>query len=333
MEKNISTPFNQGFALTIGVGSDLPVTINDAKGFTQILLDKQRCSYLNENVICLTGEQATREGILCGLNQLSEKVSTNLASTVVVYFSGHGGYVNNEGYYLVPYNFDFRDISNTAIRADEFTQKLIDIKAKRLLVLLDCCHAGGMTQIKSYNFKSIPFPSDFENVLSSGSGSVLIASSRKDEVSFASEPYSIFTQALREALAGYGSADKNGYVYIADIAMYVGRVVPNRTNNQQNPILKISQADNFAIAYYSAGIKDIKPLPDSNYDPLSVVTNSSDFSEGYRRILRKYYEHLITIEGQMALFIDQATIPLDLKRTKQGILDKISEIEEKLKVL
>ena len=37
--------FQQGFALVVGVGDDLPNTIDDAKGLANILFDEGRCAY------------------------------------------------------------------------------------------------------------------------------------------------------------------------------------------------------------------------------------------------------------------------------------------------
>ena len=156
---------------------------------------------------------------------------------------------------------------------------------------------------------------------------MVIASSRKDEFSYTGTPYSVFTQALREGLAGYGAAERDGYAYIADVAMYVGRMVPNRTKDWQHPILKLSAADNFAIAYYAGGEKSPKPLSgaQTHIPPIEVV--DVDLAEGYRGILKQYQRNLLAVEVRMAQFFDQAAVPLDLERAKEGILQKIAEVE------
>ncbi len=320
--------FKHGYALLVGVGADLPVTVQDAIGLRDILIDQQRCIYPQDQVKLLTESQATRQGILDGLDWLSTQIKNDSEATVVVYFSGHGGLMPN--YHLVPFDYSAQDLANTAVSGPEFTEKLRAIPAQKLLILLDCCHAGGMAEIKRPGFAKSPMPPELSQVLTAGSGRVVIASSRGDEVSYTGTPYSVFTQALREGLAGYGAAERDGYAYIADVAMYVSRVVSNRTKDRQHPILKLSAADNFAIAYYAGGEKSPKPLPGAHsyLSPVEVV--EIDLGQGYRNILKKLQANLLKVEDRMAEFFDEAAIPLDLERTKEGILKRIADTEAKI---
>lgn len=323
-----SSTFNHGYALLIGVGADLPVTVQDAKGLRDILVDSGRCAYPPGQVKLLTEGQATRQGVLDGLDWLIDQVPDDPEATCVVYFSGHGGLMPD--YHLVPFGYNSQDLANSAVSGAELTEKLRAIRAQKLMVLLDCCHAGGMAEAKAPGFVKSPAPPELDAVLTAGSGRVVIASSRRDEVSYTGAPYSVFTQALREGLAGYGAAERDGYAYMADLAMYVGRVVPNRTQDRQHPILKLSAADNFAIAYYAGGEKSPKPLPGAHayHTPVEVI--DVDMVEGYRRILKQYQRSLLAVEERMAQFFDQAAVPLDLERTKEGILQKMAETEAKI---
>lgn len=321
--------FEHGYALLIGVGADLPVTVKDASGLRDILVDSQRCAYPEQQVNLLTRETANRQGILDGLDWLQKKVKADPQATAVVYFSGHGGRTLSD-YFLVPYGYDPGDVAGTAVSGAEFTDKLRALKAQKLLVLLDCCHAGGMAEAKMPGFIKSPMPPELDGVLTSGSGRVVIASSRKDELSYTGTPYSIFTQALREGLAGLGAANRDGYAYIADIALYVGRVVPNRTKDRQHPILKLAAADNFAVSYYAGGDKAVQPLEDGLATPLPVDRLNVDIVAGYQQVLKKYQANLLRVETRMAKFYDQAAVPLDLERTKEGILLKIQETEQKI---
>jgi hypothetical protein len=90
---------------------------------------------------------------------------------------------------------------------------------------------------------------------------VLIASSQEDELSFGGKPYSTFTLALIEALAGEGVAKEDGYVRVADVALHARQVVPGRTKDRQHPILHFEHADNFVLAYYAGGDAQPKGLP------------------------------------------------------------------------
>ena len=81
--------FEHGYALLIGVGADLPVTVQDATGLYDILLDARRCAYPPDQTKLVTESQATRHGILDGLDWLCAQVQDSPAATAVVFFSGH----------------------------------------------------------------------------------------------------------------------------------------------------------------------------------------------------------------------------------------------------
>jgi len=256
--------FDQGYALIVGVGADLPNTVNDAIGLADILNDPTRCAYPPAQVHLLTGENARREHILAALDTLS--LSTTSQSTLIVYFSGHGYQVTaptGEFYYLMPFGYDINRLYQTAISGAEFTERLSALPAQKLLVLLDCCHAGGVGEAKAPGLQMAksPLPSEAQRLLTRGSGRVLIASCQEDETSFGGKPYSAFTLALIEALCGVGVTTQDGHVHVADLARHTREAVPERTGGRQHPILHFEQADDFVLAYYAAGDVQPKGLP------------------------------------------------------------------------
>ncbi|MEL7039609.1 MAG: caspase family protein [Cyanobacteria bacterium J06592_8] len=256
--------YTEGFALIVGVGADLPNTVDDAEGLANLLKDTSRCAYPEHQVNLLVSQQATRDNMLAGLDQLAQKATPD--ATVIVYFSGHGYRVKSslgESYYLMPFGYNTSELYKTAISGQEFTQKLRAIPAKKVLILLDCCHAGGVGDAKTpgLELEKSPLPPEAQQLLAEGQGRVLIASSREDELSYAGKPYSAFTLALLEALCGQGVAKKDGYVRVADIALYTREWVPQRTKNLQHPILDYEKADNFVVAYYASGDSEPKRLP------------------------------------------------------------------------
>jgi uncharacterized caspase-like protein len=255
--------FSQGHALVVGVGDDLPGTVDDAKALADILTTPGRCAYPSNQVELLTGEEATRERILHGLDSLAE--STSPESSAIVYFSGHGYRVKSAmgtAYFLLPYGYDEEDLAKTCISGAEFTQKLRAITTQKLLVLLDCCRAGGIGEPKSpgLTFVKTPLPPEAESILAEGQGRVIIASSREDERSYAGKPHSAFTVALLESLSGKEVDVKDGYVCVSDLVLHARETVPGRTGGKQHPTIKFHQADNFAVAYYAGGAKEPRPM-------------------------------------------------------------------------
>lgn len=249
--------FAHGHALLIGVGGDLPVTVDDARVLYQVLTDPRRCAYTPEHVALLTGAQANRTAILAELDRLALAAHDDPQATIIVYFSGHG--VATPTSYLLAHGWELSQLPTTAVSGTELTDRLRAIDARKLLVLLDCCHAGAIGETKQGGLVKTPLPPELEALLP-GSGRVVIASSRASEVSFTGRPYSVFTRALVEGLLGRGAAQADGYAYVGDIAMHVSHTVVARTQDKQHPVLKLEGADNFAVAYYAGGAKE--PLDD-----------------------------------------------------------------------
>jgi len=260
----MSSLFTQGHACIVGVGSDLPNTIQDAEAIAALLKDPERCAYPPEQVQLLTGMQATRASILFGLERLASTTTTD--STVILYFSGHGYEFKSPigaFYYLMPFGYNTTQLPTTAISGAEFTTALQAIPARKILVLLDCCHAGGLSDLENLGLEvaKSPLPPEAQALFAKGQGHVIIASSKNGEISLAGRPYSAFTAALIEVLCGKGVAKADGYVRVTDLAMYAREVVPRRTRDQQHPILNFEQADNFVLAYYACGETQPKGLP------------------------------------------------------------------------
>ncbi|MFG1966099.1 caspase domain-containing protein [Nonomuraea sp. NPDC049028] len=147
--------FTRGHALVIGVGgSNFSVTIDDATIISSILRDRDRCAFPGDQVHLLLAEQATRANITGALQDLAD--TTRNDDSVVIYFSGHGmsvGHGSEDLHYLIPHDFSPDDPVSTSIDDEFFTALIREIPARRRIILLDCCFAGGMFQIQ---FKQVP---------------------------------------------------------------------------------------------------------------------------------------------------------------------------------
>lgn len=323
--------FTKGYAVLVGVGADLPVTVRDAIGLADLLRDPKRCAFPFDQVQVLTESEANCADVLSALDGVAE--SAGPEAMVIIYFSGHGYQITSSGqsksFHLLTNGYNLNNLSDTTISGNGLTANLRAIQAKKLLVLLDCCHAGGIGQPKDpdVTLSKSPLPLQAGNILSQGSGRVILASSRGDELSYTATPYSQFTLALLEALAGAGAAERDGYARVLDMAMYVGRMVPNRTSDKQHPIIKVANLNNnFAVAYYAAGTKEPLSLPQMG-DTQPQVPLAPELTEGYHKLLRKYRHNLLKIEIAMAEFIDQRMVPPDLLKARELVVGKISKLE------
>ncbi|MGO4519015.1 caspase family protein [Dyella sp. 2RAF44] len=264
------TGYPQGHALLIGVAnyqkvSRLPAAIlNDVNDVAAMLASPHHCAYTPANVVTLLDANATRAAVLKGLDELAARVGPD--DTACVFFSGHGAVVgspSNGDSVLVTVDSDLADIKNTCISSDEFAAALEQIKAGRLLVFIDACHAGGaaisktLTDGKGHEFKSGYSQNAFTR-LAAGRGRALMASCRADEVSavFTGARNSVFTTALLAGLRGAADKSASGLIRVFDLFNYVSEEVPKLIPDDQHPIFKADNLEvNFAVALSQGGKK------------------------------------------------------------------------------
>ena len=324
--------FTHGYALVVGVGADLPATVQDAKQVAEFLRDPARCAYPPAQVTMLAEAQATRAGVLDGLARLAEYARTDPQATVVVYLSGHG--VDAPHFAFLPHGYDLHNLPTTAIAESELSAALRAIPAQRLLVLLDCCHAGGQVTLKSPAGAALSpaLPATVLAELGQGGGRVVLASSRQDEQShiLIGDPLSLFTKTLLEALAGYGTTQQDGYARVLDVASYVARRVPSRYAHQ-HPIISASHADNFAIAYYAGGQSQPKAVAwdAQQQQPILLDTRNAD-GRAWQTQLNNYEETLRLYEERFSQYVNFVDIPLQQVRDKRAIEQKVRELRQKL---
>ncbi len=264
------TGYPQGHALLIGIAnyqhvSSLPVAIlNDAQDIAATLSSPNYCGYAPANVVTLLDAEATRAAVLTGLGELAVRARTD--DTACIFFSGHGAVVGHPGAedsVLVTVDTDLSNITDTSIGSDEFAAALAKVKAKRLLVFIDACHAGGaaisknLTDGRGHDFKSGYAMNTFAK-LAVGSGRALMASCRADEVSavFTSARNSVFTTVLLAGLRGAADKSGSGFVKVFDLFNYISEEVPKLIPDDQHPNFKADNLEaNFAVALNQGGRK------------------------------------------------------------------------------
>ena len=258
--------FENGYALLVGVGADLPVTVTDAECLEKILTNPQRAGYKKEHVWCLTEKKATRTNILDTFAKLIEQLEEDAYAnkTVIVYYSGHGKIINEDTYCLCPNDFDW-DTKANGISATEFVKQIDEIAAlgvERILVILDCCHAGGIKdapQMKSSNQR-------LQEKLENGTGRITIAACLDNQKSYIlpNATNSLFTQVLIDALAGEGLTNTDTFVGVIDLMAYTSREVPKRQQQQIPIIPSATNLTNFPIC-----VRNIAKTP----PPIEPVKN------------------------------------------------------------
>ncbi len=250
-----------------------PIVLEDARCIHAALVDPQGGGYGPEHACLLLDAQASLAALRDGLEQLARSCDGD--STAFLFFSGHGARIPQgpaAGEYLLP--CDARcdspaGLAQTAISTTELSAAIRAIPARKVVVVLDCCHSGGLGQPKtaaSAQAEVQPGLSEeaYER-LRSGRGRAILASSRSDEFSWAlpGMSNSLFTAHLLSGLRG-GIASEDGLVRIFDLFEYVQpRVTAARPD--QHPVFKAELEDNFPVALCQGGRKTSVPPDGDGY--------------------------------------------------------------------
>ena len=199
-------------------------------------------------------------------------------ATAVIFYSGHGWLDQDTGrYYLIPHDTKPHDIPSSALAGEDFSAALRGVKARRLLVVIDSCHAEGMATSKEAA-KPVDLPpgliqaavtesKGLLEALKQGEGRAVLTSSRGRQVSWVRSDgsLSVFTHHLLEALQGAGNKPGETEVRLSNLMGHLGRTVPASAlqmhSADQVPFFDTATED-FPVALVRGG----KGLPTGGWD-------------------------------------------------------------------
>ena len=272
----MSPRFANACALLIAVDQNkeasaaLPAVAADARALRDVLVHPARCGYAPDKLRLLTGAESSRQGLFDGLDWLADELAAipDGDSTAILYFSCHG-HVEGGEHYLIPYDLNLRWLRSSAIRAADFADAVAQLTPRRLLVVLDCCHAAGMAvkQAAPAPFVSAAIPpalflpeakSLAAGRLARGAGRAVLSSCQPGERSYlrADGHMSLFTYHLIEALTGHAQPSGGApEVLVSDLIGYLQRHVPQSARAQhgapQTPDPRLT--GNFPVALVLGG--------------------------------------------------------------------------------
>jgi hypothetical protein len=235
--------FSSGFALVIGVGSypnapklNVPITTQDAKEVAKVLKDTDYCGYPENQVNLLHDSTAKRELILQVLDELAQRLKSD--DTLFFFYSGHGiyGCGDDESYYLTTHDSKVAEedgaqgiIAHSGISDQELLEKIGKIKAKRIFLFFNACHAGAIvsgtlegSQPESYQGHNLPEKLS-SDLLKTGEGRVIITACREHQQSsfLTGANLTYFGNALTNGLRGNGVSSRRGYISLFDLYEHI----------------------------------------------------------------------------------------------------------------
>ena len=157
---------------------------------------------------------------------------------VLVYLSSHGLVDIRRRLYFAARDTLKNRLAASGVEAHWVLDQLEECRARRQVVILDCCFSGAFAQ----GAKGDTDLALGERLMGQGRGRVVLTASRSTEYSFEGEPVegvsapgSVFTTALVEGITSGGAdADGDGYISVDDAYTYAFETV-KRAGQPQTP--------------------------------------------------------------------------------------------------
>ena len=247
------------WALAIGVSDykdsripPLRYAAADARAFGDWLISPAGGRFAPANVKLLLNQDATGANIR---SALFEWLKGSLAEdAVTIYFAGHGSPESADdarNLYLLPYDTDFDRIAATAFPMWDIQTALERfIQAKKVIVIADACHAGGIGQsfeIARRANRSLEVvatqavSSGLQNLSQISDGVCVISASSDRQMSQEGQQWGgghgVFTHFLLKGLQGDADYNKDSSVSLGEIVPYLSQEVRRETANAQSPVV------------------------------------------------------------------------------------------------
>lgn len=214
----------------------------DAEALASFLQTPEGGGFDADHMRVLINKDATlsnlRDAMIDFLQQAIDK------DLVVIYFAGHGAPdpTRPQNLYLLTYDTDPSRLGTTAFPMwDIQTVVSRQIAAKKVVVLSDACHSGGISvDVATRGLdvtQSNPINQYLAELARAKDGMVVFTASAAGEVSqeFPELGHGVFTYYLLEGLKGAADTNNDLLVTVNEVMGYVEEQVKRKTRGAQNP--------------------------------------------------------------------------------------------------
>jgi uncharacterized caspase-like protein len=204
------------FLLAVGVSQHANARYNlqyahlDAGGIERAVRQDASSLFDTIDAQVLTDRQATRAGILAGLERIVKRAAPQ--DVVVLFVAGHGVTLEQR-YYFLPH--DVRQVggeglASTGISSAQLADFVRRCRAQKVAILLDTCHAGAsLGELGQVAMRGVAEIEEEQTLgrLARANGCFILAGSSDAQLAAESNRFGhgLFTQAMLEALGGKAS--------------------------------------------------------------------------------------------------------------------------------
>ena len=209
-------------ALLVGI-NDYPTSplngcINDANRMQEVFATHENDDQNFSCKMLLSNKYNVTRGLL--KEQIKKLFNHNDGDTTLLYFSGHGA-TTDAGTYLVTQDAKPND---EGVSLMEIVALANNSKAKEVIIILDCCHAGGAGNSIDLGERKI--------ILREGVS--ILAASTEDQYSYEKNGSGVFTSIIYHAMQG-AAADVRGKINLSSLYYYADMLLDAW---KQRPVFK-----------------------------------------------------------------------------------------------
>jgi uncharacterized caspase-like protein len=219
----------------------------DAQAFYDWIVSPTGGKYAPARVRFLIDHEATlahiKEALFVWLRQAIEE------DVVTIYFAGHGSPESPdspENLFLLPYDVEYNALATSGFPMWDIETALQRfVKAKKVIVIADACHTGGVGQPFAVARRAQrdllvnPISTGFQNLAKVGDGVAVLSASDTDQFSQEDKKWGgghgVFTYFLVKGLSGEADYNADGRVTLGEIIPYLSESVRRETHSAQSP--------------------------------------------------------------------------------------------------
>jgi uncharacterized caspase-like protein len=215
----------------------LKYAVKDAGDFALALQSTQKRINADFTIQYLTDDKANRQSILAAMGQVTENMRENKSKKNVAFIllSSHGAVIG-QNFYLIPYDFNFKDLDDfakTAISGEDLAYAISSMsRYGKVVLLVDACFSGALRHVMA-----------MDNV------SLLTSSKDEDELSREDPTFNhgAFTEAFLESLAGGADPEGTGTISMLGLASSMSHKLRILTQGKQQLGLSVNYDDDILV--------------------------------------------------------------------------------------
>ena len=218
----------------------LKYAARDAKAFAEFLRSERSGGFEPQRICCLLDEQATVGQVRHALFEFLAKADKD--DLVVIFFSGHGmPQPGTDNFFMLCHDTRADRMASTSFPMWDIDTALRRfVRAERVVVFADACHAGAISSpAGTRGDGGNPVHQYLRQLALAEAGRLIFTASEVRELSHESKKWGgghgAFTHFLLKGLNGEADADGNRVVDVGEVVEYVRSNVAAATNARQHP--------------------------------------------------------------------------------------------------